>query len=100
MLCFDPSNFDRIGSRDAIGIRPKDLYLGDAQTGGAFQARVRVQGVELVGAESYVYGVLADGQAIVFRVSGRPQIGIDSELTVASSTNVLRFFVSRGNRTQ
>ena len=100
MLCLDPSNFDRPGSRDAIGIRPKDLYLGDAQTGGAFQARVHVQGVELVGAESYVYGVLADGQVIVFRVSGRSQIGIDSELTVAGSSNALHFFDSQGKRTQ
>ncbi|MFT4183285.1 MAG: sn-glycerol-3-phosphate import ATP-binding protein UgpC [Rhizobium sp.] len=82
-----------------IGIRPEDLHLADGPGGAAFSAKARVQAVELVGAESYVYGVLADGQTIVFRVSGRSQIAIDSECVVAASAASLHFFDAQGNRT-
>ncbi|MBB3609731.1 sn-glycerol-3-phosphate import ATP-binding protein UgpC [Rhizobium sp. BK602] len=81
-----------------IGIRPEDLHLAEDGNGHAFSAKVRVLAVELVGAESYVYGALRDGQDIVFRVSGRSQIAIDSELVVAASANALHFFNAEGNR--
>jgi sn-glycerol 3-phosphate transport system ATP-binding protein len=87
-----------VSSGTTIGIRPEDLHLAEAGTDAAFSAKVRVLAVELVGAESYVYGVLEDGQDIVFRVSGRSQIAIDSELVVAASANTLHFFNGEGNR--
>ncbi|MBB3457396.1 ABC-type sugar transport system ATPase subunit [Rhizobium sp. BK313] len=55
------------------------------------------QAVELVGAESYVYATLRDGQAIVFRVSGRSRIAIDTELVIMASAESLHFFDSDGN---
>ncbi|WP_349962702.1 sn-glycerol-3-phosphate import ATP-binding protein UgpC [Rhizobium sp. ZPR3] len=81
-----------------IGIRPEDLHLANDTNDAAFTAHARVQAVELVGAESYVYGILHDGQNIVFRVPGRSQILIDSELAVAASAENLYFFDSEGNR--
>jgi sn-glycerol 3-phosphate transport system ATP-binding protein len=81
-----------------IGIRPEDLHLADKINDAAFTAPARVQAVELVGAESYVYGILRDGQTIVFRVPGRSRIAIDSELAIAASSENLHFFDSEGIR--
>ncbi|NLS18531.1 sn-glycerol-3-phosphate import ATP-binding protein UgpC [Rhizobium sp. P40RR-XXII] len=81
-----------------IGIRPEDLYLAEDINDAALIVRARVQAVELVGAESYVYGILHDEQTIVFRVPGRSRIVIDSELAVAASAENLHFFDGEGNR--
>jgi sn-glycerol 3-phosphate transport system ATP-binding protein len=83
-----------------VGIRPEDLHLAKEGGAAAFSAKVRVQAVELVGAESYVYSALPDGQTVVFRVSGRSQIAIDSELVIAASTEALHVFDAEGNRRQ
>ncbi|MEZ2218624.1 sn-glycerol-3-phosphate import ATP-binding protein UgpC [Rhizobium sp. RCC_161_2] len=87
-----------VNSDTTIGIRPEDLHLAEDGNAAAFSAKVRVLAVELVGAESYVYGVLQDGQDIVFRVFGRSQIAIDAELVVTASANALHFFDGGGNR--
>ena len=90
---------DRHGAADTtIGIRPEDLHLADGASDAAFSAKVRIQAVELVGAESYVYGALADGQTIVFRVSGRSRIAMDTECVVTASAGSLHFFDGQGNR--
>ncbi|MBB3459283.1 ABC-type sugar transport system ATPase subunit [Rhizobium sp. BK313] len=81
-----------------LGIRPEDLHLADGRGDAAFSAKAPVQAVELVGAESYVYVTLRDGQAIVFRVSGRSRIAIDAELVVAASAESLHFLDGDGNR--
>jgi sn-glycerol 3-phosphate transport system ATP-binding protein len=92
-----PGGLRSAGSDTTIGIRPEDLHLGE-MNGAAFSASVRVRAVELVGAESYVYGVLPDDQAIIFRVSGRSQIPVNTELVVAASAEALHFFDATGNR--
>ncbi|WP_168879239.1 sn-glycerol-3-phosphate import ATP-binding protein UgpC [Rhizobium sp. P28RR-XV] len=81
-----------------IGIRPEDLYLAEDINDAALIVRARVQAIELVGAESYVYGILHDEQTIVFRVPGRSRIVIDSDLAVAASAENLHFFDGEGNR--
>ncbi|QYA15974.1 sn-glycerol-3-phosphate import ATP-binding protein UgpC [Rhizobium sp. AB2/73] len=86
------------GADTTIGIRPEDLHLAEGTIEPAFSARVRIQAVELVGAESYVYGTLADGQTIVFRVSGRSRIAVDTECLVTARAGSLHFFDGRGNR--
>jgi sn-glycerol 3-phosphate transport system ATP-binding protein len=86
------------GSNATVGIRPEDIRLAESGSATAFSARVRVQAVELVGAESYVYGILADGQPIVFRVPGRSLIALGSELDIAASLEALHFFDTAGNR--
>jgi sn-glycerol 3-phosphate transport system ATP-binding protein len=92
-----PAGLHSDASGTTIGIRPEDLHLGKTE-GAAFSAKVRVRAVELVGAESYVYSVLSDDRAIVFRVSGRSQIPINTELVVAASAEALHFFDADGNR--
>ncbi|ASW09698.1 sn-glycerol-3-phosphate import ATP-binding protein UgpC [Rhizobium sp. 11515TR] len=93
------SSDSRLSGADmTIGIRPEDLHLAGGASDAAFSAKVRVQAVELVGAESYVYGTLADGQTIVFRVSGRSRIAMDTECMVTASAGSLHFFDCHGNR--
>jgi sn-glycerol 3-phosphate transport system ATP-binding protein len=92
-----PAGLDPTGSAMTIGIRPEDLHLGE-MSDAAFSASARVRAVEMVGAESYIYAALPDDQAITFRVSGRSQIPINTELVVAASAEALHFFDANGNR--
>ncbi len=93
-----PPNIKTSGSAMTIGIRPEDLHLADEDQAGSFGAKVRVQAVELVGAESYVYGTLADGQTIVFRVAGRSNIALDRECHVRADPDKLHLFSADGKR--
>lgn len=82
-----------------IGIRPEDITLAGATDGGdRFRARVRVGAVELVGAESYVHGTLANGEPLVFRVAGRSRTAIDEEVEVAAAPESLHWFDAAGRR--
>lgn len=82
-----------------IGIRPEDITLaGDTDGGERFRARVRVGAVELVGAESYVHGTLANGEPLVFRVAGRSRMMIDEEVEVAAVAGSLHWFDAAGRR--
>ncbi|MGV1905887.1 sn-glycerol-3-phosphate import ATP-binding protein UgpC [Agrobacterium cavarae] len=82
-----------------LGIRPEDLHLiADAPQDKAFTASVKVAAVELVGAESYVHGILADGSAIVFRVAGRSRIEMDDVVQIGAKAADLHFFDASGAR--
>ncbi|MDP9571996.1 UNVERIFIED_ORG: sn-glycerol 3-phosphate transport system ATP-binding protein [Agrobacterium larrymoorei] len=82
-----------------LGIRPEDLHLtADAHQDEAFTASVKVAAVELVGAESYVHGILADGSAIVFRVAGRSRIEMDDVVQIGAKAADLHFFNASGAR--
>ena len=70
VLCYRPAMHRQ--SNATVGIGREDIRLAESGSVIAFRARVRVQAVELVGAESYVYGILADGQSIIVR---RPLAG-------------------------
>jgi sn-glycerol 3-phosphate transport system ATP-binding protein len=82
-----------------LGVRPEDLHLpepGSPDSG--FQIGATVSAVELVGAESYVHGVLPNQQSIVFRVPGRSRIAVDKPLTVHADFDSLHFFDGAGKR--
>ncbi|MDQ1183064.1 sn-glycerol-3-phosphate import ATP-binding protein UgpC [Agrobacterium larrymoorei] len=82
-----------------LGIRPEDLHLiADAPQAEAFSASVKVAAVELVGAESYVHGTLADGSDIVFRVAGRSRIEMDDVVQIGAKAADLHFFNASGAR--
>ncbi len=82
-----------------LGIRPEDLHLTTQVPGGEiFTASVKVAAVELVGAESYVHGTLADGSDIVFRVAGRSRIEMDDIVQIGAKASDLHFFGSDGAR--
>ncbi|HTO31441.1 MAG TPA: sn-glycerol-3-phosphate import ATP-binding protein UgpC [Pararhizobium sp.] len=82
-----------------LGVRPEDLYLPEPNSlGNGFQIRATVAAVELVGAESYVHGILPNQQSIVFRVPGRTRIAVDEQLTVHANHGSLHFFDEAGKR--
>ncbi|YCI04821.1 sn-glycerol-3-phosphate import ATP-binding protein UgpC [Ensifer sp. D2-11] len=82
-----------------VGIRPEDITLVAGPDGGdRLRARVRVGAVELVGAESYVHGTLANGEPLVFRVAGRSRMAIDEEVEVAAVAESLHWFDAAGQR--
>ncbi|MCZ4089260.1 sn-glycerol-3-phosphate import ATP-binding protein UgpC [Sinorhizobium psoraleae] len=82
-----------------IGIRPEDLTVIKDQAGVRdFEATVRVDGIELVGAESLLHGRLASGRDLVFRVSGRADFEIGDEVKVAASLKDLHLFDAQGRR--
>ncbi|ASY66781.1 Glycerol-3-phosphate ABC transporter, ATP-binding protein UgpC (plasmid) [Sinorhizobium sojae CCBAU 05684] len=82
-----------------LGIRPEDITLADEKAGGDhFRGKVRVGAVELVGAESYVHGTLANGEPLVFRVPGRSRMGIDDEVEVVARPESLHSFDKQGRR--
>jgi sn-glycerol 3-phosphate transport system ATP-binding protein len=81
-----------------IGVRPEDMTISDGAPAGPFRADVQVAAVELVGAESYVHGITADGSAIVFRVPGRSIIQINEKLTLTADPSRFHLFDSAGKR--
>ncbi len=82
-----------------LGVRPEDIspMLADAPAR-AFEATVRIDGIELVGAESLIHGRLQNGDELVFRVSGRARNEIGDEVKVGASTEALHMFDGNGNR--
>jgi sn-glycerol 3-phosphate transport system ATP-binding protein len=81
-----------------IGIRPEDLRISDQGDEDAIRMEVRVSAVELVGAESYVHGLLANGTPLIFRVPGRSQIAIDELLAVAAQRQSMHYFDESNQR--
>lgn len=82
-----------------FGIRPEDLFLVTADSGNiAYQTEMRVDAIELVGAESYIHGTLNNGETIVSRVSGRSRIEPDDKVKIGASIEKLHFFDEKGLR--
>ncbi|MDK1373813.1 MULTISPECIES: sn-glycerol-3-phosphate import ATP-binding protein UgpC [unclassified Sinorhizobium] len=92
-------NFPRPSGSFTIGVRPEDLTVVAEHAGvGDFEATVRVDGIELVGAESLLHGRLASGHDLVFRVSGRAAFQIGDEVKVAAGRETLHLFDAQGRR--
>ncbi len=82
-----------------VGVRPEDLRLSQSDAAGnEFSIGLTVLAVELVGAESFVHGILPNRHPIVFRVPGRAAIAPDANLTVCASVEKLHFFDQNGQR--
>ncbi len=82
-----------------LGVRPEDLHLLEpGSPDGGLKIDVTAAAVELVGAESYVHGVLHNQQPIVFRVPGRSRIVVDEPLIVHADFDSLHFFDATGKR--
>nr|CAD6419633.1 sn-glycerol-3-phosphate import ATP-binding protein UgpC [Rhizobium sp. Q54] len=86
------------GNVETVGIRPEDIVIADASASGDFAGRVQVDAVELVGAESYVYGSFADGNTVVFRVAGRSRIAIGETIAIAAGRSSIHAFDAAGKR--
>jgi sn-glycerol 3-phosphate transport system ATP-binding protein len=82
-----------------IGIRPEDLSVSEPGSGPFdFTAKVRIDSIELVGAESYVHSKFTNGQDLVFRVPGRSLRQIDDHVTVGALAKDLHVFDANGKR--
>lgn len=82
-----------------LGVRPEDLSPVPANgPAPAFEATVRVDGIELVGAESLLHGRLENGSELIFRVSGRARSAIGDSVKVGASAEALHMFDANGHR--
>ena len=83
-----------------IGVRPEDIRIledGEADADG-FNTTVRIEAVELVGAESYIHAALPDGKPLIFRVAGRSTHNIDETVRVGALAGNVHVFGSDGQR--
>ncbi|GAA4120660.1 sn-glycerol-3-phosphate ABC transporter ATP-binding protein UgpC [Aminobacter aganoensis] len=82
-----------------IGFRPEDCEVGadGAAAEGGLRLMARVQGVEPVGAESFLYCEAAGGR-IVVRVPGRTAVAVGDQLPVLTRREKLHFFGGDGKR--
>jgi sn-glycerol 3-phosphate transport system ATP-binding protein len=100
------SGLDDAGARTAsgvtLGIRPEHMrLLADAPAApGEFVCDLTVSGVEVVGAESYVYGALPDkGPEIAVRVAGYSHLEPGTKVRAAAPISALhRFDTASGLR--
>lgn len=83
-----------------FGVRPEDLHIleQDEPAADGFNAELRIDAIELVGAESYIHGSLSDGKPVIFRVSGRSTHKIDEVIRVGASAKAVHIFDANGHR--
>ncbi|MDR6756536.1 sn-glycerol 3-phosphate transport system ATP-binding protein [Mycoplana sp. BE70] len=86
---------------ETLGFRPEDCEVRAEADGvaadGALRLLARVEGVEPVGAESFLYCQAAGGR-IVVRVPGRTEVQPGDQLPVFARREKLHFFGSDGKR--
>lgn len=84
-----------------FGVRPEDIRIienGEADANG-FNTEVRIDAIELVGAESYIHSSLADGKSLIFRVAGRSEHAIDEKIKIGALAKDIHIFDADGRRT-
>lgn len=81
-----------------LGFRPEDADIADGAPRNALALPAVVEGVEPVGAESFLYCAAA-GQRVVVRVGGRSSHQIGEKLTITAPLSKLHWFDSNGKRT-
>ncbi|WP_432286736.1 sn-glycerol-3-phosphate ABC transporter ATP-binding protein UgpC [Aminobacter sp. BA135] len=87
------------GNAATIGFRPEDCEVGadGAASSDGLRLMARVEGVEPVGAESFLY-CAAGGGKIVVRVAGRTEVQAGDQLPMFARREKLHFFGSDGKR--
>jgi sn-glycerol 3-phosphate transport system ATP-binding protein len=80
-----------------LGFRPEDAVIAASAGEGALTLTASVEGVEPVGAESFLY-CSAEGQKLVVRVPGRSAANIGDRLTVGALREKLHWFDQAGRR--
>ena len=90
---------DVAGNAATIGFRPEDCEVGadGAASSDGLRLMARVEGVEPVGAESFLY-CAAGGGKIVVRVAGRTEVQAGDQLPMFARCEKLHFFGSDGKR--
>ncbi|AMS40688.1 sn-glycerol-3-phosphate ABC transporter ATP-binding protein UgpC [Aminobacter aminovorans] len=87
------------GNAATIGFRPEDCEVGadGAASSDGLRLMARAEGVEPVGAESFLY-CAAGGGKIVVRVAGRTEVQAGDQLPIFTRREKLHFFGSDGKR--
>ncbi|GAA2831677.1 carbohydrate ABC transporter ATP-binding protein (CUT1 family) [Aminobacter aminovorans] len=87
------------GNATTIGFRPEDCEVGadGAASTDGLRLMARVEGVEPVGSESFLY-CAAGGGKIVVRVAGRTEVLVGDQLPIFARREKLHFFGSDGKR--
>ncbi|MBX3597447.1 MAG: sn-glycerol-3-phosphate import ATP-binding protein UgpC [Rhizobiaceae bacterium] len=80
-----------------LGFRPEDADVTQRSSGDGLALDATVEGVEPVGAESFLYCAAA-GQRVVVRVAGRSSHELGEKLTVTARPEKLHWFDSNGKR--
>lgn len=80
-----------------MGFRPEDALVATADVAVALPLDLDVEGIEPVGAESYLYGRTAE-QKIIVRVAGRTRVTRDEKLKIAVDFDKLNWFNAAGIR--
>lgn len=84
----------------SFGVRPEDIRIienGQPEADG-FNAEVRIDAIELVGAESYIHSSLTDGKPLIFRVQGRSEHSVDEVVKIGASAKDIHIFGADGRR--
>lgn len=81
-----------------LGFRPEDADVTEGASKQALVLPAAVEGVEPVGAESFLYCAAA-GQRVVVRVAGRSSHEIGEKLVITAPLNKLHWFDRNGKRT-
>ncbi|WP_269931174.1 sn-glycerol-3-phosphate ABC transporter ATP-binding protein UgpC [Aminobacter sp. HY435] len=87
------------GNATTIGFRPEDCEVGvdGATSNDGLRLMANIEGVEPVGAESFLY-CQAGGGKIVVRVAGRTEVQAGDQLPIFARREKLHFFGSDGKR--
>ncbi|WP_274627661.1 sn-glycerol-3-phosphate ABC transporter ATP-binding protein UgpC [Arvimicrobium flavum] len=80
-----------------LGFRPEDAVIGGPEADGALTLEATVEGVEPVGAESFLY-CMAGGERLVVRVPGRSAANPGDRLTIGAQPGKLHWFDAAGKR--
>ena len=83
-----------------FGVRPEDIRIienGEPEADG-FNAEVRIEAIELVGAESYIHSSLTDGKPLIFRVQGRSAHSVDEVVKIGAPAKDIHIFGADGRR--
>ncbi|MBV2143219.1 sn-glycerol-3-phosphate import ATP-binding protein UgpC [Falsochrobactrum sp. TDYN1] len=83
-----------------LGIRPEDIHIleeGDPAADG-FNAKARIDAIELIGAESYIHSALPDGKPLIFRIAGRSGHTVDEVVRIGASARNIHIFDANGRR--
>ena len=85
------------GTRLTVGIRPEDVLTGDLpEAMAALEGQVRV--VERLGANSYAYLGLANGQELTVEIKGMTRVKPGEVMTIGLPTEHVHIFVADGRR--
>jgi sn-glycerol 3-phosphate transport system ATP-binding protein len=80
-----------------IGFRPEDALVETADASLALALDLEVEGVEPVGAESYLYGRTAT-QSVIVRVPGRTKVMREEKLIISVPFDKMHWFNAAGIR--